>query len=307
MPRWINYTMLLDSIYELADNDLIVAECESGVNDYDMQFNFANKPEEVAKKLIKLSNDCTKNASEIREKVEHYQENKHQLQDTYYVAEVLKESQKVSEGRHPNPKEFIRDETVLLKREPYPTTISDDESDLDENEVLPGDMDTKFKYPKKNSNEELLHNYNCNDCEQVFHDTQELRNHQSNHHKELYRCMQCNTVCRSVRSYFNHKQTDHAFIYGYPYPDCDDTFLLKTSLRNHEQTHSNYRHTCKLRGCGKQFKFRSSYLEHITYRHRDSKSVECPVCKKMYWTPSSMRSHRAKIHGLVTEMFRGAL
>ena len=29
-------TTLLDGIYELADNDLIVAERESGVNDYDM-------------------------------------------------------------------------------------------------------------------------------------------------------------------------------------------------------------------------------------------------------------------------------
>ena len=67
--------MLIDGIYELADNDLIVAERESGVNVYDMQYNFANKLEEVAKKLIKLSNDCTKNASKIREKVEHYQEN----------------------------------------------------------------------------------------------------------------------------------------------------------------------------------------------------------------------------------------
>ena len=168
-------------------------------------------------------------------------------------------------------------------------------------------MDTKFKYRKKNSNDELLHNYNCDECDQVFCDTQELWNHLSNHHKELYHCMSCNTVCRSVHSYYNHKHTDHVFIYSCPFPDCDQTFMLKTSLINHEQTHSTVCHTCKLTGCGKQFKFHSSYLELIMYRHRDSKLVECPVCKKMYWTPSSMRSHRAKIHGVVTEMYRGAL
>ena len=296
---------MLQGIYELADNDLIVAEHESGVNDYDMQCEFASKLEKVAKDLVKLSNDCTKQASHIWEKIQHYQDNKHTLQDAYFVQEVFKDSQKVQEAHDPYPKEFIRDETVLIKHEHYPITISDDESDDDV--PLSGDLDTKFKYAQKNANEELLHNYNCEDCDQVFRDTQELRNHQSNHHKELYWCMQCNTVCRLVRSFYNHSQADHAFIYSCPFPDCDDTFLLKTSLQNHEQTHSNFRHTCRLTGCGKQFKFHSSYLEHITYRHRDSKSVECPICKKMYWTPSSMRSHRAKIHGLVTEMFRGAL
>ena len=161
--------------------------------------------------------------------------------------------------------------------------------------------------PKKNANEQLVHSFPCEDCEEVFRDSQELRNHQSNHHKELYRCLLYNTIYRSVRSYFNHSKTDHAFIFSCPYPDCDQKFLLKTSLMNYEQKHSSFRYTCNLATCGRQFKFRCTYLEHINYHHRESKSVQCLVCKKMYWTPSAMRSHRAKIHGLVTELYRGAL
>ena len=106
--------------------------------------------------------------------------------------------------------------------------------------------------------------------------------------------MKCYTVSRSVRSFFNHTQTHHAISYRCPYPDCDDSFLLKSSLHNHTEKHSEFYYTCNLSTCGKKFKFCGSYLEHINYRHRDAKSVPCPVCKKMFWTPTSMRSHRAK-------------
>ena len=298
---------LINGIFELADNDLIIANRDTGINDYDMQFKFAEKLDNIGADLKKLIKDCSDQASLIREKIYKFQDQKHSLQDTYFVEEITKVSQKVQEARQPDPSEWIRDETVLLKREHYPITISDESSDEDHDLPQSGDMDTKFKYAKTNSNEELLHNYPCEECEQVFRDRQELRNHESNHHKELYRCLKCDTVCRSVRSFTNHTKTDHALIFHCPYPDCDEKFLLKTSLINHEQKHSNFRYTCNLASCAKKFKYRSTYLEHINYRHRESKSVPCPVCKKMYWTPSDMRSHRAKIHGLVTEMYRGSI
>ena len=128
---------------------------------------------------------------------------------------------------------------------------------------------------RKISNEELLHNYGCEDCDEVFRDRQELQNHESTHHKELYRCLRCDTVCRSVRSFTNHTKTDHSIIFHCPYPDCNDSFLLKTSLINHEQKHSNFWYTCNLATCAKKFKYRATYLEHINYRHRESKSVPC--------------------------------
>ena len=189
---------LLKGIFELADNNLIVAQRDMGINDYDMQYCFASKLEQIGKELVQLSNDCTTQASLIGDKIQHNQDNKHNLQPLHYVQEVVKDSLKVTEARQPNQKDFIRDETVLIKREHYPFTISDDETDGEQQEPFSGDMDTKFKYTKKNSNEELLHNYNCEDCNEVFRDTQEFRNHVSNHHKELYHCMLCNTVCRSV-------------------------------------------------------------------------------------------------------------
>ena len=298
---------LINGIFQLADNNLIIAGRDTGINNYDMQFKFAEKLDNIGADLKQLIKDCSDKATEVRSKIFQFQDHKHSLQDSYFVEEITKASQKVQEYQKPNPSGWIRDETVLIKREHYATTISDESSDEDHDIPQAGDMDTKFTYRKKNSNEELLHNYGCEDCDEVFRDRQELRNHESTHHKELYRCLRCDTVCRSVRSFTNHTKTDHLIIFHCPYPDCNDSFLLKTSLINHEQKHSNFRYTCNLATCAKKFKYRATYLEHINYRHRESKSVPCPVCKKMYWTPSDMRSHRAKIHGLVTEMYRGAI
>ena len=295
---------LLSGLLEIAQNDVIVANHDTGINDYDMQYKFASKLEELGKRFVTLSKDLSDQANLVRDNIHQYQDQKNIFQECYFVEEIMKTGDKVKEKLHPNPIEYIRDETVILKCEHYAPHLSDSES---EDEVQSGDMDTKFKYRKKNTNEEKLHNFPCEECDQVFCDTQELRNHLSSHHKELYRCMKCDTVSRSVRSFFNHTQTQHAVSYRCPYPDCEDTFLLKTSLRNHTEKHNDFYYTCNLSTCGKKFKFRGSYLEHINYRHRDSKTVPCPICKVMFWTPTSMRSHRAKKHGLVTEMYRGAI
>ena len=299
---------LVNGIMDLADNNLMLADRDTGINNFDLQHKFADKLEEVGKHLTQLTKDCSLKAAQIREKIEFYQDSKLQFQDSYFVGEVVKTSEKDPTAKKHPPKDFIRDETVILKREHYATWISDDESD-DDDDGTPqaGDMDTKFTYRKKNNNEELNHICVCEVCEQIFRDNQELCNHESTHHKELYRCMACNTVCRSVRAYYNHRKTDHQVTYHCPFPDCNNSYSLKTSLMNHEQKHSSYQYTCQLAKCQKKFQYRQTYLEHINYRHRDSKSVPCPICKKMYWTPSAMRSHRAKIHGLVTEMYRGAL
>ena len=184
-----------------------------------------------------------------------------------------------------------------MKRRQYAAWIS---SGSEDDEPEAGDMDTKFTYRKTNGNKTV---YICSACNYSSRNKVELRNHYSNHHKELYRCMKCSVICRSQQSFYNHSQTHNGVIYTCN--TCGMQFCLKSSFSNHAQKHSEDRMTCDQ--CGKQFQYRQSYVEHITYRHTDEKSVPCPVCKKYYWTPSPMQSHRAKKHGLVTEMFCGVL
>ena len=190
----------MNGIMDLADNDLMLADCDTGINNFDLQHKFADKLEKVGKDLTQLTKDRLVKAAQIREKIEFYQDSKLQFQDSYFVGEVVKTSEKDPKAKKHPPKDFIRNETVILKREHYATWISDDKSD-DNGTPKAGDMDTKFTYRKKNNNEELNHICVCEVCEQIFRDNQELRNHESTHHKKLYRCMACNGVCRFVHAY----------------------------------------------------------------------------------------------------------
>ena len=54
--------------------------------------------------------------------------------------------------------------------------------------------------------------------------------------------------------------------------------------------------------CDKTFQYRQNRIEHIHYAHRDEKTVLCPVCGKFYQTPTNMRSHHARRHGLVDDI-----
>ena len=162
-------------------------------------------------------------------------------------------------------------------------------------------MDTKFTYTKENNNP--VKKYPCETCQKIFRDTQELCNHESHHHKELYCCMICFTVCRSERSFYNHKQMHDKALNVCPFPDCGMQFPLKMLLANHPQKHSSSRMMCDK--CGKKFQYRQSHIEHIKYCHRSTRTVPCPVCRKYFWTPTSMRSHRAKYHGLVSDLHQG--
>ena len=116
-----------------------------------MNYQFADCLEKTAKLMVDMSKNCSQKAKLIREKVENAQDKKHQSQDAYYVGTVLKPLEFCDElrTRKTPPKQWITDETKIIKREIRPIYISGDESD---SETYPGDIDTKFKYPKVNNN-----------------------------------------------------------------------------------------------------------------------------------------------------------
>ena len=272
----------LNKIYDLANNDLMIVDRDTGANVYDMNYEFATKLDDIAKDLIGLSEQCSQKAEDVRVRVDAAKDKKMDMQEMLVITE--------SQGKKD------QEEYDIIQREHYAIWVDTDSEDDDVQ--LPGDMDTKFKYTKRNNNDGT--SYICNDCEEVYRNKRELRNHLSNHHKELYRCLRCSVVCRSERSFYNHNQTHSGTLYDCPDRSCGQTFTLKTSLTNHLQKHSGVTHKCKK--CLKTFIYRQSFLEHIKYRHLKNKTIECPICHKFYWTPTAMRSHRARKHGLVTEL-----
>ena len=66
----------MDCIFKLADNDLIVCDFDTGLNDYTKNLAFADYLEEVSKELTVLSKDCSDRAARIRECIAQAKEDK---------------------------------------------------------------------------------------------------------------------------------------------------------------------------------------------------------------------------------------
>ena len=256
---------LLVKIFNLADTDTIVCDAESGLNDYSKNLKFADELDDISKHLVSLSQECCEKANAIRQKVADAKEDKRLIQDIVHLHDVIKESEKdpfVAE-RNKDPINWVNTNEFRVKRENTRTvTLWESSDDEEDNQKLPGDPDTKFKFPKQNENDEIRFSQHiCVECDKTLQDSYELCNHMSKHHKELYRCVKCpEDIFRTEASYEQHCRTHMGIMFKCS--DCAAVFDRKSTLTNHAFTHTKSLLTCQK--CGKQFKFRSTYLEHIT-------------------------------------------
>ena len=272
-----------------------------------MNMCFATKLELLANNLVSMSTRCCEKASELRTKILETQDRKAQKQDDYcgFVGQIFKESEKcdLARNRKTLSSGMFKSDPDKLPPPPPPPRIPLiriwDNDDVPEK--FEGNPDTKFVYTKENNNSPEKNKYVCTVCDKIFQDSQEIRNHEGNHRPELYHCLKCNTVSRSERSFHNHFKTHNAEVFTCPEPDCGQYFTLKTSLTNHMQKHSKDVMHCSI--CNKPFQYWQSCLEHEKFRHRPTQTLECPVCKKMFWTPTSMRSHCSKYRILVSALY----
>ena len=300
---------LLHKIFQLADNDILVCDRETGLNDYTKNLKFADELDDISKYLVGLSKECSQKAEWIHECIADAKEDKRLIQDVVYLQEVIKDTEKDNYVRlrrkDPVPyvptSEFqVKCERVFFVDDPAAT---EEEIAAEKHIVWSGDPDTKFAFLKQNENNQLHHvDHICVECDKTLRDSQELWNHLSNHRKELYRCLKCPEKKFCTEASFSKYYKTHTGE-RFPCTVCDSVFDMKSMLTNHMFTHMEECLTCKK--CGHLFKFRSSYLKHIRYWHLDTKTIECPICHKMYWTPTAMRSHRYKKHGSVGELLYG--
>ena len=135
---------LLNSIYDLANNDLLICDFDTGLNDYSKNLKFADELDEMSKVLIGLSKDCTDKANVIRERIDQAKEDKRLIQDVVFLQEIVKESEKcddiclVRPDQNYVPKEYVHTSEFRVKRERpvHPLTLYVDTTDSeDENEA----------------------------------------------------------------------------------------------------------------------------------------------------------------------------
>ena len=163
-------------------------------------------------------------------------------------------------------------------------------------------MNGHFAFPKTNKNLAETHSFICEHCQGVFRDRHELHNHYTNHRLEFFQCLVCDKIYQSVRAFQVHKESHdklHVCLV------CCKGFKLKTTLTNHAQVHSNERLHCSVPGCNKVYKHWQNQLEHVHWGDRDKKECPCTICGKLFQTPTNMRTHRLRQHGLAHELIPG--
>ena len=283
--------VLCDQIADIGACDLVIVNRKSGENNYHPNMQIADQMDLAPKELIKLSKKLNLKAEQIRENATAECDNKRGI---VFMSEVTdpKEKHELTQNRRPHRMKYTQELKPVIT---HPVTVSDDEE-------MPAptnnDPDTRFLNVKQNMNDKRKHQFQCDTCAKFFRDSSELNNHLSTHQYDLFRCMHCFKVCRSQFSFEKHMETHKGT--ENRCKQCDKRFDLKTSLINHMQMHRKDRIKCDT--CDKTFQYRQNGIEHICYVHRDKKTVPCPVCGKLYQTPTNMRSHHARRHGLVDDI-----
>ena len=246
---------LLNKIYDLADNDLLMSNAKTGLNDYTISEKFVKKLEKTSKLVISMANRLTEKAAEIQEKIDNARDRKLIAGGVIFVEEVTNPKDKCPEMKKNPRTKFVPSSDFRIKTE----TISDSESE-DNTEPVSGELDGHFKYPKDNENPAESHSFHCDHCQGVFRDQNELRNHYTNHKIEFFTCLTCDKILRSVRAFEVHRDS-HGKLFECDV--CSKTFGLKTSLINHSQVHLDEVMHCSKPGCEKVFKHHQNHLEHV--------------------------------------------
>ena len=132
---------VMNDIFYLADNDLLLTDKDSGENDYSMTLKFAHKLDYIAEILTGLSSNCTEHAKRIHDTVDDARDQKVQMQEVIpdvqlvdnitkmersdELKEILKRIHGLETGTETVP--WIKDYSKLVKHE-YAPIVSSDQS-----------------------------------------------------------------------------------------------------------------------------------------------------------------------------------
>ena len=180
---------LLNNIYDVADGNLLVSNTETGVTDFSINEKFAKKLKEASKRVAGLANRLSEKSALIIEKVDAARDRKVNMQDIVHIEDVTDYKKKSAQAKKASRTKFIPSQDFRIKVE----WISDDEEEASTQDSgqFSGELDGHFAYPKTNENPAEIHSFQCDHCDGVFRDRNELRNHYTNHRIEFFQCLIC--------------------------------------------------------------------------------------------------------------------
>lgn len=144
--------------------------------------------------------------------------------------------------------------------------------------------------------------HGCDICGKTFASKRYLSVHILSRHTQLktYLCDTCGEGFPVPFSLQDHVKRKH-MIRGHDCHLCKMKFVTAAALNDHfVARHTDERRfTCDFKGCGKTFKWRSSFKSHR--RVHASDKYECSVCLKRFSFKGNLRNHLKTIHNQIVE------
>uniref|UniRef100_A0A674NHF3 PR domain containing 16 n=1 Tax=Takifugu rubripes TaxID=31033 RepID=A0A674NHF3_TAKRU len=129
--------------------------------------------------------------------------------------------------------------------------------------------------------------YRCEDCDELFSSTLELRRHQK------YSCSSTGSIFDTLREDFKQEREDSDEPI-HECKDCEKIFPNEYSLGQHMIVHTEEREY-KCDQCPKAFNWKSNLIRH-QMSHDSGKRFECENCDKVFTDPSNLQRHIRSQH-----------
>ncbi|XP_061120353.1 histone-lysine N-methyltransferase PRDM16 isoform X9 [Syngnathus typhle] len=129
--------------------------------------------------------------------------------------------------------------------------------------------------------------YRCEDCDELFSSTLELRRHQK------YSCSSAGSIFDTLREDFKQEREDSDEPV-HECKDCEKIFPNEYSLGQHMIVHTEEREY-KCDQCPKAFNWKSNLIRH-QMSHDSGKRFECENCDKVFTDPSNLQRHIRSQH-----------
>ena len=150
------------------------------------------------------------------------------------------------------------------------------------------------------SNEKLC--FQCDQCGKKLTSQNSLTLHIKATHDKIknFKCQHCPKKFSWPASLKWHIESAHAVVKSHICGTCKLPLCSKGALKQHETVHDpNPKFKCGK--CGKGFKYKNNFFEHVKVLHEGKRDFKCDICGKEFVRLSYLQKHQNSAHENVSE------
>jgi len=145
-------------------------------------------------------------------------------------------------------------------------------------------------YKQHITEHDLLNNYKCPHCKEIFHDHILLNIHVNSHLKERpFPCHFCGKRFRR-RKLLDCHQHVHTGVKNFLCGTCGKSFTTEGNFTRHKLIHMARVNHYKCKTCGKVFDLKANLQSHYRY-HNAIKPYVCYICDRGFKTRTHLKNH----------------